>query len=56
MREEAIRILNDNPGEVERYKRGRTPLLGYFVGQLVRVRRGNVDPKAARDLFEELLS
>lgn len=40
-------VLRDNPSEVERYRSGETKLMGFFMGQLMKVSKGKVEPKAA---------
>jgi aspartyl-tRNA(Asn)/glutamyl-tRNA(Gln) amidotransferase subunit B len=57
----AVRALVDeviagNPEQVARYKEGKTALIGWFVGQVMRNSRGKADPQLAKDLLEELLS
>ena len=52
---EALRILKDNPKEVERYKAGKTNVLGFFVGQLMRTTKGQASPGTANDVFKKLL-
>ncbi len=57
----AVRALVDeviagNPEQVAKYKEGKTALIGWFVGQVMRNSRGKADPQLAKDLLEELLS
>ncbi len=57
----AIRALVDeviagNPEQVAKYQEGKTALIGWFVGQVMRNSRGKADPQLAKDLLEELLS
>ena len=44
------------PGKVEEYRAGKTGLLGFFVGQVVRASGGGADPKVVRTMLEERLS
>ncbi len=44
-------IIEHSPDEVARYKGGRTKLLGWFVGQLMRETRGKADPRLANEVF-----
>jgi len=44
-------VLAAHPDEVARYRAGKTALLGFFVGQLMRRARGKADAKAAEELL-----
>jgi aspartyl-tRNA(Asn)/glutamyl-tRNA(Gln) amidotransferase subunit B len=52
----ATDVLADNPSEVERYKKGETKLMPFFVGQLMRKSKGKADPKLAQRVLESKLS
>ena len=49
-------VLADHPSEVERYKKGETKLMPFFVGQLMRKSKGKADPKLAQRVLESKLS
>jgi len=49
-------VLAAHPTEVERYKRGETKLMPFFVGQLMRASKGKADPKLAQRVLEERLA
>ncbi len=49
-------VLTDHPSEVERYKKGETKLMPFFVGQLMRKSKGKADPKLAQRVLEVKLS
>jgi len=50
--QEAVKkVIDDNPGEVEKYLAGKETLLQWFVGQVARVTRGKADPNIAKDLL-----
>ena len=49
-------VLEANPKEVQAFKSGKTTLLGWFVGQVMRQMRGKADPNLAREILEKLLS
>ena len=49
-------LLNENPNEVQAFKNGKTKLLGFFVGQLMRRTKGKADPKLANKLLAEKLN
>ncbi|MDC1244319.1 Asp-tRNA(Asn)/Glu-tRNA(Gln) amidotransferase subunit GatB, partial [Crocinitomicaceae bacterium] len=40
-------VIRSNTSEVERYKNGEKQLVGFFMGQLMKVSRGKADPKVA---------
>ncbi len=49
-------IIDQNPDQASSYRGGKTALLGWFVGQLMRETGGKANPQLARALFEERLS
>jgi aspartyl-tRNA(Asn)/glutamyl-tRNA(Gln) amidotransferase subunit B len=52
----AQEIIDASPKEVQAYKNGKTTLIGWFVGQVMRQMRGKADPNLARTILEELLT
>jgi len=48
-------VLTRSPDEVEAYKGGKTKLLGYFVGQVMKETRGKANPKIVNDLIKKIL-
>jgi aspartyl-tRNA(Asn)/glutamyl-tRNA(Gln) amidotransferase subunit B len=50
------RALEANPDEVARYRAGRTQLLGFFVGQVLKETAGQANPKAVSEIFRRLLA
>ncbi len=58
--EDAIRaiaqqVIDENPDEADTYRGGKTTVIGWFVGQVMRASRGKANPQTARKLLEELL-
>jgi len=49
-------ILEDNKDKVKDYKSGKTKLLGFFVGQAMKLSKGKANPKILNDLLLEKLS
>ena len=49
-------LLNSNPKEVEAFKNGKTKLMGFFVGQVMRETKGKADPKIVNQLLNKKLS
>lgn len=59
--EDAIRSLVEqviaaNPNEVASFQEGKTTIIGWFVGQVMRASRGKANPQTVKRLLEELLS
>jgi aspartyl-tRNA(Asn)/glutamyl-tRNA(Gln) amidotransferase subunit B len=50
-----LNVIEQNPTEVERYKNGEKQLVGFFMGQLMKVSKGKADPKASNQLMREVL-
>mgnify|MGYP000356758894 CR=1 FL=1 len=49
-------ILGEHPAEVESYRQGKTKLMGFFMGQVMRKTQGQADPKLAQRILEQRLS
>ena len=49
-------ILEVNKDKVEDYKSGKTKLLGFFVGQAMKLSKGKANPKILNDLLLDKLS
>ncbi|MBU0728730.1 MAG: Asp-tRNA(Asn)/Glu-tRNA(Gln) amidotransferase subunit GatB [Proteobacteria bacterium] len=49
-------IVAENPGQVAEYKAGKTKLMGFFVGQLMKMTQGKANPQIANELFGRELS
>ncbi len=52
----AQEILAESPEQVATYRKGKTTVLGWFVGQMMRRTGGKANPQLARAVFEELLT
>lgn len=50
------RIIKDNPKQVEQFRSGKTKLLGFFVGQVMKETAGKANPKQVNDLVISRLS
>ena len=48
-------IINAHPKEVESYKNGKTNLLGFFVGQVMKETKGRANPKTVNELVRKIL-
>ena len=49
-------IIAANPGQVEQYRQGKTKVMGFFVGQLMKQTKGQANPQIANKLFEQELA
>jgi aspartyl-tRNA(Asn)/glutamyl-tRNA(Gln) amidotransferase subunit B len=50
------RIIENNPESVEKYKAGRTNVLGFFVGQTMKESGGKANPKIVTELITKHLN
>ena len=48
-------VIAAHPGEAERFRKGETKLMGFFVGQVMKRSQGKADPKAVQPLLEQKL-
>ena len=55
LREDALRVIRDNPKPYNQYKGGKEAVFGFFVGQLMKATRGRANPQVAKRLLRELL-
>jgi aspartyl-tRNA(Asn)/glutamyl-tRNA(Gln) amidotransferase subunit B len=49
------KVISSNPKEVAAYKNGKTKLLGFFVGQVMKETRGKANPKMANEILKRYL-
>jgi aspartyl-tRNA(Asn)/glutamyl-tRNA(Gln) amidotransferase subunit B len=49
-------VLAENPNELEQYRNGKTKLLGFFVGQVMKKTGGRADPKLTNQLLAKKLN
>lgn len=54
-----VKIIDDaiaaNPKQLEQYRSGKTTVIGFFVGQVMKASRGQADPAAVNRLLKEKL-
>jgi aspartyl-tRNA(Asn)/glutamyl-tRNA(Gln) amidotransferase subunit B len=48
-------VIANNPKEVEQYRKGKTKLLGFFVGQVMKQTQGRAAPKETNELVLQKL-
>jgi aspartyl-tRNA(Asn)/glutamyl-tRNA(Gln) amidotransferase subunit B len=53
--DEAKKILEKHPKEVQDYKNGKDKLMGFFVGQIMKETKGKANPKALNQILNKLL-
>jgi aspartyl-tRNA(Asn)/glutamyl-tRNA(Gln) amidotransferase subunit B len=55
-----VKIIDDviaaNPKQLEQYRSGKTTVMGFFVGQVMKASRGQADPAAVNKLLSAKLS
>jgi aspartyl-tRNA(Asn)/glutamyl-tRNA(Gln) amidotransferase subunit B len=56
LREIIVSVIENNPDQVATYRGGKTTILGWFVGQVMKQSRGKADPQLTSSMLEELLS
>lgn len=49
------KVVSAHPNEVEAYKNGKTNLLGFFVGQVMKETKGRANPKTVNQFMREIL-
>ncbi|MDF0551895.1 Asp-tRNA(Asn)/Glu-tRNA(Gln) amidotransferase subunit GatB [Kamptonema sp. UHCC 0994] len=49
-------VIAGNPKELEQYRSGKTKLLGFFVGQVMKKTEGRADPKLTNQLLNKKLN
>ena len=50
------RVLDDHPQEVQRYREGKSGLLGFFVGRVMKESNATANPKLVSELVRRVLS
>ena len=48
-------IISEHPKEVEAYKNGKTKLLGFFVGRVMKETKGQANPKLVNEILKRQL-
>jgi aspartyl-tRNA(Asn)/glutamyl-tRNA(Gln) amidotransferase subunit B len=55
IREAVTAVLNENPDKVAEYRAGKTKLLGFFVGQIMRRTGGRANPQRVNEILSAAL-
>ena len=48
-------ILSEAPQQVEQYKNGKTKVVGFFVGQVMKKTKGKANPQVVNDVLKKAL-
>ncbi|MHB9030782.1 MAG: Asp-tRNA(Asn)/Glu-tRNA(Gln) amidotransferase subunit GatB [Candidatus Latescibacterota bacterium] len=56
LREIARKIVGENPDAAEKFRAGKTQLMGFFVGEVMKATKGKANPKEVNTIIRELLS
>ncbi len=48
-------VIANSPKQVEQYKAGKTTVIGYLVGQVMKASKGQANPQAVNELIKEKL-
>jgi aspartyl-tRNA(Asn)/glutamyl-tRNA(Gln) amidotransferase subunit B len=56
LQESAAKVIEENPQVIDQYRQGKTQVLGWLIGQVMRVTQGRADPQIVRRLLQEALS
>ena len=48
-------VLAQNPKQLEQYRAGKTTMLGFFVGQVMKLSKGQANPKMVNELLAKKL-
>ncbi len=56
IREAVAKVMADNPGQVEQYRKGKTATLGWFVGQVMKATGGKANPALVNAILQETLN
>ena len=49
-------VIAANPKQVEQYRAGKTTILGFFVGQVMKATQGKANPALVNELLRKKLA
>ena len=49
------RIISENPKQTEQFRAGKTKLMGFFVGQVMKETQGKANPQQVNEILNEKL-
>jgi aspartyl-tRNA(Asn)/glutamyl-tRNA(Gln) amidotransferase subunit B len=50
------KVVESNPAQVQAFKNGKTNLMGFFVGQIMKETKGRANPKLINELLQKALN
>ncbi len=50
-----MQVIDDNPGQVEQYRSGKTRIFGFFVGQCMKAMKGKANPSIVNEILKQKL-
>jgi aspartyl-tRNA(Asn)/glutamyl-tRNA(Gln) amidotransferase subunit B len=56
IRKIAEKVIMENPKPFEQYKKGKTKIFGFFVGQIMKETQGKANPQLVNKILKELLN
>ena len=51
-----IKVLADNPNQVQQFRNGKEQVLGFLVGQAMKVSQGKANPEQVNKLLKEKIN
>jgi aspartyl-tRNA(Asn)/glutamyl-tRNA(Gln) amidotransferase subunit B len=48
-------VLSANPKQLEQYRAGKTTMIGFFVGQVMKASKGQANPQVVNELLAKKL-
>jgi len=48
-------VLEENPGQVDKYLGGKVQIIGWLIGQVMKATRGKANPQIVRELLQAQL-
>ncbi len=55
LKDTVAKIINDNPGQLEEFRSGKTKLRQYFFGEAMKATKGKANPQIINKLLDEML-
>jgi aspartyl-tRNA(Asn)/glutamyl-tRNA(Gln) amidotransferase subunit B len=55
IREFVNQAIADNPKQLDQYRAGKTSLVGFFVGQVMKLSGGRANPQVVNELLKKAL-
>ena len=49
------KVIEANPKQLKQYKEGKTKLLGFFIGQVMKATNGKANPEVVNKILKAIL-